>query len=158
MPYLIDGHNLIPKLGLRLDSIDDELELIEALQHFCRASRRAVEAYFDGAPAGQSRIKKFGQVTAHFVSRTATADQAIKLRLVQLGGSARNWTVVSSDGEVRRAALAAHARSVTSEEFAERVQQAIRSGHAKSRRNASGEPREMTDLELERWMELFKKR
>ena len=24
MPYLIDGHNLIPKLGLRLDSPDDE--------------------------------------------------------------------------------------------------------------------------------------
>jgi predicted RNA-binding protein with PIN domain len=157
MPYLIDGHNLIPKLGLRLDAIDDELQLIEALQHFCRASRRAAEAYFDGAPVGQSQTKKFGQVTAHFVSRTSTADEAIKRRLVQLGRSARNWTVVSSDGEVRQAALAAHAQSETSEEFAKRVGHAIRSGHAKSRQNPLGEPREMTDLELEQWMEIFRK-
>ena len=26
MPYLVDGHNLIPKVGLRLNSIDDEME------------------------------------------------------------------------------------------------------------------------------------
>ena len=36
MPYLIDGHNLIPKLGLRLDLPDDEMQLIGILQEFCR--------------------------------------------------------------------------------------------------------------------------
>ena len=43
MPYLIDGHNLIPKLGLRLDSMDDEMELIAILQEFCRVERRQVD-------------------------------------------------------------------------------------------------------------------
>jgi hypothetical protein len=31
---LIDGHNLIPKLGLRSDSSDDEMELAAILQEF----------------------------------------------------------------------------------------------------------------------------
>jgi len=36
MSYLIDGHNLIPKLKLRLDNPKDENELIALLQEFCR--------------------------------------------------------------------------------------------------------------------------
>ena len=37
MPYLIDGHNLIPKVaGLSLKAVDDEMQLIELLQEFCR--------------------------------------------------------------------------------------------------------------------------
>jgi hypothetical protein len=49
MPYLIDGHNLIPKLGLRLDSMDDEQELVVILQEYARLERKKqVEVYFDG--------------------------------------------------------------------------------------------------------------
>ena len=51
MPYLIDGHNLIPKLGLRLDSVDDEMELVAILQEFARLERSQIEVYFDGAPS-----------------------------------------------------------------------------------------------------------
>lgn len=40
MPYLIDGHNLIPKLGLRLDSMDDEMELVAILQEYARLERK----------------------------------------------------------------------------------------------------------------------
>ena len=44
MPYLIDGHNLIPKLGLRLDSVDDEMELVAILQEFCRLLKELSES------------------------------------------------------------------------------------------------------------------
>ena len=47
MPYLIDGHNLIPKFGLRLDSVNDEMELVSILQEFARLKRQKVEVYFD---------------------------------------------------------------------------------------------------------------
>ena len=40
MPYLIDGHNLIPEIGLQLDSFDDEPELVKRLNLYCRLSRR----------------------------------------------------------------------------------------------------------------------
>ena len=43
MPFLIDGHNLIPKLGLRLDSFDDEVELINKLNEFCRITRKTLQ-------------------------------------------------------------------------------------------------------------------
>ncbi|MCJ7435390.1 MAG: hypothetical protein MUO77_18065 [Anaerolineales bacterium] len=42
---------MIPKLRLRLDSVDDEMELVAILQEFCRLERRQVEVYFDGAPS-----------------------------------------------------------------------------------------------------------
>ena len=80
MPYLIDGHNLIPKLGLRLDSADDEMELITILQEFCRVEQRQVEVFFDGAPSSQAGTRKRGAVTARFVQLRDTADNAIRSR------------------------------------------------------------------------------
>ena len=67
MPYVVDGHNLIPKLGLRLDSPDDEMELVAILQEFARLKRQQVEVYFDGAPIGHAGTRSLGTVRAHFV-------------------------------------------------------------------------------------------
>src|SRR5512134_3531141 len=117
MPYLIDGHNLIPKLGLRLDTIDDEMELIAILQEFCRLERKQAEVFFDGAPAAQAGTRKQGAVTAHFVRLGDTADNAIRNRLKKLGRSAQNWTIVSSDRQVQAEAHAAHAEVVSSDAF-----------------------------------------
>ena len=98
MPYLIDGHNLIPKLGLRLDFIDDEMDSCDPLAGISAACDAAqVEVYFDGAPPGQASTLKLGAVTAHFVRQGSSADAAIEFRLTQLGKAAKNWTVVSSD-------------------------------------------------------------
>jgi len=126
MSYLIDGHNLIPKLGLRLDSPDDEMQLIGILQEFCRLQRREAEVYFDGAPAGQARTQKFGIITAHFVRLGTTADSAIKNRLEKLGRAARNWIVVSSDHAVQDSARVVHADVTSSEKFAELVNKSSR--------------------------------
>jgi uncharacterized protein len=115
MPYLIDGHNLIAKTpGLSLQAFDDENQLIELLQDFCRTRRKPVEVYFDNAPVGQAAVRRFGQVTAHFVRQGSTADAAIHRRLVRLGKSAGNWTVVSSDRAVQTAARLAHAQVLSS--------------------------------------------
>jgi hypothetical protein len=41
MPFLVDGHNLIPKLqGLTLEEIDDEVHLIELLQTYAGVAAR----------------------------------------------------------------------------------------------------------------------
>src|SRR5512140_502536 len=102
MPYLIDGHNLIPKLGLRLDSFDDELELVGRLNEYCRLSRKTgLEVYFDNAAPGSPETRRMGLLTAHFVRKPRIADEAIRLRLKKLGKAARNWTVVSSDRSVQ---------------------------------------------------------
>ena len=152
MPYLIDGHNLIPKLGLRLDSPDDEMELIAILQEFSRLSRHAVEVYFDGAPTGQSGTQKFGVVTAHFVRLGTTADSAIKTRLKQMGRAARNWVVVSSDHEVQNAARAAASNVTSSEKFSSLLKESN-----PSESTSRGENKMSSD-ELEDWLKLFGKK
>jgi len=157
MPYLIDGHNLIPKAGLHLDSPDDEMDLVSLLQEFARLTRRQVEVYFDGAPQGHAGSRRFGEVTAHFVRRGQTADSAIKSRLDALAAEARNWTVVSSDREVRNAAHAAHADVVSSDEFAAfltEVLQQVR--HIGSRAEAEEEGK-LSPQEVEDWLEAFRK-
>ena len=152
MPYLIDGHNLIPRVGLRLDSLDDELDLVTILQEFARLGHHQVEVYFDGAPAGHAGARKLGAVQAHFVRLGQTADSAIRMRLQKMGKSARNWTVVSSDREVREAALTARARSMTSEEFVK----SIRRMHRPS--STPVEERSLTKAEVEEWLKLFQQR
>ena len=152
MPYLIDGHNLIPKLGLRLDAIDDEMELIAILQEFCRLERKQVEVFFDGAPAAQAGTQKLGAVTAHFVRLGTTADNAIRNQLKTLGKKARNWTVVSSDRQVQAEAHAARAEVISSDTFAGMLKQA-RDSVPKS----NNEPK-LTQKEIDDWLKLFEER
>jgi predicted RNA-binding protein with PIN domain len=152
MPYLIDGHNLIPKLGLRLDSVDDEMELIAILQEFCRIERRQVEVFFDGAPATQAGTRKLGAVTTHFVRTESTADAAIRSRLKRLGRSAKNWTVVSSDRQVQAEARAVHAEVISSDAFAAMTRQA-RDSVPKPNSEKSLSPNEVDE-----WLKLFENR
>jgi predicted RNA-binding protein with PIN domain len=153
MPYLIDGHNLIPKLGLSLRSLDDEMELLALLQEFCRLKGRKMEVYFDGALPGQASSRMLGSVTAHFVRQGHTADEAIAARLRRLGGAARNWTVVSSDHAVQGEARAARATSLSSEEFARQVRQASPKQAPKLDRE-----QDLSAEEIDDWLELFGKR
>ena len=149
MPYLIDGHNLIPNLGLRLDSPDDEMQLIGILQEFCRLQRRDAEVYFDGAPAGQARTQKFGIVTVHFVRLGRTADAAIKNRLEKLGRAARNWIVVSSDHAVQASARTAHAEAISSDKFAKLLN---KSSRPESKSNTD---KNLSSEEVDEWLKLF---
>ncbi len=150
MPYLIDGHNLIPHVpGLSLAQLDDEERLIERLQVWCRRERvRQVEVYFDQAPAGMSGVRRYGMVTAHFVRQGSTADDAIRRRLARLGRAARNWTVVSSDRAVQAAARAAHAAVLSSPAFAARLAAPPDDVEADNEKPSP-------DEDIETWLRLF---
>lgn len=150
MPYLIDGHNLIPKLGLQLDDPDDELKLGNVLQDFARVKRQQVEVYFDGAPAGQAGTRKLGTVKAHFIRRGQTADSAIRTRLTSMGKSAKNWTIVSSDHEVQNAAKVNQAQFISSEEFVRQLRSALNS----TAKNESGDAK-VSIQEVNEWLHIF---
>ncbi len=151
MPYLVDGHNLIPKAGLRLDAPDDEMELVRRLQEFCRLHRKQVEVYFDGAPAGQAGTRNLGAVKAIFVRAGTTADAAIARRLRSLGRAAQNWTVVSSDRQVQAEARAVHAEALSSEAFARLLQPSEKSP-------SSSTERPLSSSEVEEWLNVFRSR
>ena len=153
MPYIIDGHNLIPRIpGLSLQDIDDERQLVEMLQEFCRLSRKRVEVYFDNAPPGQLKVHKFGRVTAFFVRAGQSADHAIQGKLNRLGNEARNWSVVSSDREVQSAARAARATVISTQSFAQQLLQTVESANTST---DTGEDPTMSPDELEDWLKIF---
>ena len=149
MPFLIDGHNLIPKMGLRLDSLDDEMELITILQEFCRLERKQVEVYFDGAPTPHAGTRKLGAVTAHFVRLGTSADDAIRNRLKKLGKSAKNWTVVSSDRQVQSESRAAQAGIISSDAFSEIMKKALTTDPK------AGDNRKLSKQEVDDWLKFF---
>ncbi len=152
MPYLIDGHNLIPRIaGLRLENPDDERRLIRLLQAFASIRRQKIEVYFDRAMLGKAGAQNYGQVTAHFVVRDSTADSAIAARLKQLGKAASGWTVVSSDRAVQSAARLSGAHVLSSEEFARQL--------INSQRRPEGEEKPRPSAaEVDEMLRLFKKK
>jgi predicted RNA-binding protein with PIN domain len=153
MPYIIDGHNLIPKIaGLSLEAIDDEIQLIELLQEFCRLRRKKVEVYFDNSPAGGEPRRKFGLVTVYFIRQGNSADDAILRRLDQLGKGARNWTVVTSDIALQSAVKSRLATILPAEKFASEITRALNESTQEG--DTSSDPA-VTPDEIERWMEIF---
>ena len=150
MPYLIDGHNLIPKVGLRLDSPDDELKLTHLLQNFARLKREQVEVYFDGAPPGQAGTRTISGIKAHFVRAGQTADSAIRARLKNMGKTAKNWIVVSSDREVQSSAQAARAQFISSEAFSKLAERVINAAPP-----SNSEKDRLSASEVDEWLEIF---
>jgi predicted RNA-binding protein with PIN domain len=157
MPYLIDGHNLIPKIpGLNLRTMDDEIALIEILQGFCQRTGKQVEVYFDNAPPGYSGTRKYGNVTAVYVRAGGTADAAIRRRLFGLGrgaksgakSGAKNWTVVSSDRQVQAEARGLGAAILPAEDFTALLLQPAALGKDKP-------PEKLSQEEIEEWMRIF---
>jgi predicted RNA-binding protein with PIN domain len=153
MPYIIDGHNLIPKVpGLRLEAMDDEMQLVEMLQEFCRLRGKQADVFFDNAPPGGSRARNFGRVIARFARQGTTADDAIRARLARLGKAARNWTVVSSDQAVQASARAAQAHYISSEAFAELLVGTLDETQADL---GEDEDTRLDPDELDDWLHLF---
>jgi len=153
MPYIIDGHNLIPKIpGLNLGDIDVEINLIKKLGDFCRQRGRTVEVFFDNAPAGRGGTQKHGRVTARYVRRGSSADAAIRTRLGKAGRSARNMIVVTSDREVAAASREAGASVISSQDFVGK--------HLLGKPELGDEMEKDADLSLDpdavdEWLELF---
>lgn len=151
MPYLVDGHNLIPKIrGLSLQRMDDEMELIQRLQIFCRVRRQSVEVYFDKAAPGRAGSFNYGMVKAVFVPLSSNADQAIRSRLQKLGRKARNWKVVSSDRQVQAEARYSQAEVIPSEEFA-----ALMEGTLIQAVKSPGDQKGLSEEEVDEWLQMF---
>jgi len=152
MRYLIDGHNLIPKLpGFSLSEIDDERKLIEWLQVFSRQKRCQVEVYFDRAPAGFAQTRKFGIVTAHFIRQGSTADDAIQSRLQHAGKAAKNLGVISSDHQVQSFARSAHATVISSDDFAKEL-----TGQVMASPRCNTSDQNLTEEDIAYWEALFR--
>jgi len=156
MPYLIDGHNLIPKLpGLSLADVDDEERLLTLLQTYARLRQRKIEVYFDNAPPGQPRRHSYGLVTACFVPQGRSADEAIRSQLARLSREASSWTVVTSDRSVTASARQMRARVQSSEAFAQELMTALAHDPSTTEKPADAP---LAEAEVQNWLALFRSR
>lgn len=153
--YLIDGHNLIPKIrGLTLKQADDEQALIEVLQNYKRLSRKKMEVYFDGAPLDQAGPRKMGGIQTYFIKKGQTADAAIVARLRKLGKRASQMIVVTSDRRIIREAQAVHATTISSSEFAKQIEKTLTASPS----GGKPDPSHMSETDLETWLNIFNKK
>lgn len=154
MNLIIDGHNLIPHLpGITLRDIDDEEKLIRWLLDYSRTRKVRVNVYFDQAAANNQGSRSFGAVKAHFIQKGTTADDAIVAALKKLGGSARNYKVISSDRMVIAAAKSMHAEVMLSSDFARELVKLSEDSPETDPRNKA-----LSQDEVEEWEEFFTKR
>jgi hypothetical protein len=151
MPYIIDGHNLIGKLpSIDLADPDDELQLIQLLIGFLRNASKRGTVFFDRGLSADSRENSFGRLEVRFVRPPQTADDAIRSYLQKIKSVARNFTVVSSDRSILKAARLTGARWMKSEEFASLLS---------PKEISAGEPEKpeilLSPREIENWERLF---
>jgi len=115
---VIDGHNLIPKVGgISLSDPEDENKLTAMVSEYCRLARVRAELFFDNAPPGKRIPSRHGLVIIHHVRQGTTADDAIIQYLRKEGNNARNLLVISSDRRVQTEARGLRAEIMSSDQF-----------------------------------------
>lgn len=152
MSYLVDGHNLIPKLGIDLADENDERRLVEVLQNFARVTRKTrVEIFFDRKAAHSSAPNIASSLKVHFVKKPKIADDAILDRLRGMKNDGKNWTVISSDQYVQREAKSLGAKVMSSDDFARMVREEL----ARAPQTGLSKPTLSRD-DVDEWMEIFR--
>jgi predicted RNA-binding protein with PIN domain len=151
MHYLVDGHNLIPKVGnISLHEMNDEERLLDLLNQFARTARMQVEVFFDKAPAGSARTTKIGNIRTHFIQSGSSADFAIIDTVRMLGARASQVTVVTSDRDIQFRIKKSGCKILTSEEFVHLIQTKLN-----LQKSYTPEQRALTEDEIQDWLTEF---
>jgi uncharacterized protein len=149
MPFLIDGHNVIAALDdIDLEDPHDEAKLVMRLRAWTGSvNRKAIVVFDGGLPGGPSRALSTVDVKVVFAARHHTnADRVIRERVGALPDPG-NWTVVSSDHEVRDQARDAGARTLTAQEFVDILERPLMPEKEK--------PETISVAEVTAWLEIF---
>ena len=153
MRYLVDGHNLIPKIhDLSLRDLEDEEKLISLLNRFSTKARVQVEVYFDRAPMDSARTVKIGAVKVHFIRKDSTADAAIIERVRKIGTSNKGIAIVSSDHAIQNEAKRMKIPFISSEEFSTLMEEKM--VHMEE---IKGKEPTLNEEEVSEWLNLFNK-
>ena len=151
MPYLIDGHNLIPKIpGIQLDHLDDEQALLILLDYYFKKIRKKAVVYFDHASLEAPSVLNTAYLRAHFVRKPSSADEAILLHLKELKGDARNYTIITSDHWIADNARSVGASVVSSDDFASTL--------LKNAQKPPKKAKNINDGDIDYWLDVFQNR
>ncbi len=152
MPYLIDGHNLIAHLDdIDLTDPHDEAKLILKLRGFtARVQKQCIVIFDRGLPGGTSSLSTHSVKVVFAAAHQTNADRIIMERIQRTPDTA-NWTVVSSDEEIRIAAQSAGMNAMHCAAFATKVNPAPKQ---KPHRGIDAHVRVSED-EIDEWLDVF---
>lgn len=120
MSWVIDGNNVLGRMGAPRESVEAKRELVQRLGQFARVRRVRVACYFDG-PEPPQFGKHLGSVTVIFSGRT-TADDLITERLAERSG----WKLVTSDHGLASRLAGRRVEIITPMELMRQVEEAAR--------------------------------
>jgi hypothetical protein len=155
MQYLIDGHNLLAKMStIQLGDPNAEAELVLLLRRWSAAGkRRRTTIIFDGGlPGGQDLNLSTSSVRVVFSPKDRTADDLLIARMRRAANPAE-YTVVSDDNAVRRAAREIRINTSTSKEIASQLEELANPKPEKDPKAVK--ERELSDTEVKAWMDFF---
>ena len=157
MHYLIDCHNLIAQLpDISLDDPDDEVTLVLRLRSWAAAKqKRKVTVFFDsGLPGGEDSFLSSSSVAVVFASPGFTADELLinQMRRVQ---NAAEYTLVSNDREVKKAAAMKKIRTISASAMANQLAIVVNPTLKENNDPESDREAELSDQELAEWLEIF---
>jgi len=152
IPLLIDGHNLIGQIpGLSLADPDDEGDLVMLLRRYTTARRgRQVVIVFDHGMYGHPQTLDGYGISCHFARSPQDADAQL-IKRIQALKRPRDWTLVTSDRQVVRAAEDRGVRVISSHTFARQLLTPAQSA------GAQVEQRDirLSEAEIAEWLRLF---
>lgn len=152
MILIIDGHNLIPKVpGMHLSDMDDESQLVQYIQEYCRRKRARAELFFDGALAGSKSAAGGGLVYVHNVRKGLTADRAMIDYLERQGKTAPNFVLVSSDRRVQAEARGLGCKVLSSDQFSAEMINSL--GQVEVYSKEDDKP--LNAAEVDKWLDVF---
>ena len=152
MHLLVDGHNLIGQMpGLSLADPDDEAPLVLLLRGSAARKRgRQVVVVFDRGVYGHPQQLDGSGVSCYFAKSPQDADTQLIRRLRALRRP-REWTLVSSDRQVRRVAEECGVRVIGAREFAAQ----LRAPNVPARPPAEKPEARLSSAEIAEWLRIF---
>ena len=152
---VIDGHNLIGQmLDISLSDPHDEEKLIKRLEEYHRERGTPIIVVFDPgqAPPPAKRLRGEG-IKVLFAPPGSKADTLI-INLIKKSPYPKGLTIVSSDREVRRAARARRAKTMTAQRFARMLSRPKRLPFTEPTIKEKG----LSSSEVREWMAIFEKK
>ena len=153
MPVLIDGHNLIGQIaGMSLADPDDEGELVMLLRRYAtaRRGRKLVVVFDHGVYGHPQKLDGYG-ITCHFARSPQDADAQLIKRIRALKHP-RDWTLVTSDRQVARAAEDRGVRVISSHDFARQLTAPPKPAASSPEERRDARP---SETEIAEWLRLF---
>jgi predicted RNA-binding protein with PIN domain len=157
MAYLIDGNNLLGRIAPHeLRERSGREGLVVRLLAFQRVTRARIHLVFDGNPEQTpTDVPVNPKFVIHYPGEGQSADDVIR-EMIERQTDRRRFFVVSSDRAIRELARKKGLEAVTSDVFARELKSAIKEG--KKRRELEKRTEAPTDLEIDLWDEVFKRK